>query len=286
MSKKKINAREAAADIRAGMDDDFLMKKYQLAPPGLQSLIDKLVGAGYLDLAEIEGRLPAFLGSVRITNPLLSAMESEGHAGPRLEAKPAIHVNAYEMARDIRSGIADSGLLRKYHLSSRELQSTFGKLVRLGIITQDDLDGRFDGVDNTVDLREDMLSVTRLLKLADQPVSAAAGKVTQPERRRPAPLLTQHANRASGGDRDVGKPDPRPQKIENVATRWYHNPITTVLLLISFFPLGFYALYLNSRMSGASKCGIAVAWTVLLVVGLVLVPELSDWKLLPGFWKR
>ncbi len=287
MAKKRINAKEAAADIRSGMDDDYLMKKYQLSPPGLQSLVDKLVGAGYLDLAEIEDRMPAFLGTVRITHPVLSTMKSEGHnSGPVLDGKSSSHVNAYEMARDIRSGMTDSALLRKFHLSSEELQSTFTKLIRLEMITRDDLDRSSDGIDNTVDLREDMLSVTRLMVLMGQPSSSVVGKATQPEPRKPEPLVKETPRHASRGDGDDGKPKAGRQDISNVDTVWYDCPLTTVLLLIGFFPLGFYALYRNSRLSGASKFGIVVAWALLLLVCLILASELFHWRPFSGFRTR
>ena len=66
MEKKKISAKEALADIRSGMSDADLMSKYLLSNAGLQSLFDKLVTAGYIDLAEILARTPTFLGTVDI----------------------------------------------------------------------------------------------------------------------------------------------------------------------------------------------------------------------------
>jgi hypothetical protein len=54
MAKRKISAKEAVAAIRLGMDDSALMKEYGLARSGLQSLFDKLVTGGYLDLAEVK----------------------------------------------------------------------------------------------------------------------------------------------------------------------------------------------------------------------------------------
>ena len=42
MERRKISARAAVADIRSGMDDIALMKKYGLSANGVQSLFDKL----------------------------------------------------------------------------------------------------------------------------------------------------------------------------------------------------------------------------------------------------
>ncbi len=48
MGKRKISAREAMDDIRSGMSDDALMKKYRLSEQGLASLIKKLCKRGLL----------------------------------------------------------------------------------------------------------------------------------------------------------------------------------------------------------------------------------------------
>ena len=67
MEKKKVSARESVIDIRSGMSDAALMEKYHLSPSGLQSLFDKLVGGGYIDLSEIHQRKPEYLGIVDIS---------------------------------------------------------------------------------------------------------------------------------------------------------------------------------------------------------------------------
>jgi hypothetical protein len=40
VQRRKISAKEAVSDIRSGMDDATLMKKYGLSPDGLQSLYE------------------------------------------------------------------------------------------------------------------------------------------------------------------------------------------------------------------------------------------------------
>jgi hypothetical protein len=56
MSKRKIVARELVADIRTGMDDDALMKKYQLSPQNLDRLFSKLVEVDFISVIELQER--------------------------------------------------------------------------------------------------------------------------------------------------------------------------------------------------------------------------------------
>ncbi len=58
MEKRKITAREVLKDIRAGMDDAALMRKYQLSAQGLQSVLNKMVQAGIVDEEELDARVP------------------------------------------------------------------------------------------------------------------------------------------------------------------------------------------------------------------------------------
>lgn len=58
MPKEKISARELLADIRAGIDDPALMKKYELSAQGLQSACKKLVEAKALKQSEVDNRVP------------------------------------------------------------------------------------------------------------------------------------------------------------------------------------------------------------------------------------
>ncbi|MFC1836542.1 HD domain-containing phosphohydrolase [Thermodesulfobacteriota bacterium] len=53
MSKKRVNAREAAQDIRAGMKDAELREKYTLSAREVQLLFVKLVQTGMLDQSEL-----------------------------------------------------------------------------------------------------------------------------------------------------------------------------------------------------------------------------------------
>ena len=83
MAKRKISAKEAVAAIRLGMDDSTLMKEFGLARTGLQSLLDKLVTGGYLDLAEVQGRVPGFLGTVDISDAVFPAKGNGTQGAPQ-----------------------------------------------------------------------------------------------------------------------------------------------------------------------------------------------------------
>jgi hypothetical protein len=56
MPKRKISAKELAADIRGGMDDSSLMTKYGLSSPGLENAFKKLVQANIFRESELVAR--------------------------------------------------------------------------------------------------------------------------------------------------------------------------------------------------------------------------------------
>jgi len=51
-------------------------------------------------------------------------------------------ISVKELVRDIRSGITDSELISKYHLSSDQLRNVFKKLIDAGVLKQSDLNAR------------------------------------------------------------------------------------------------------------------------------------------------
>ncbi len=54
--KRKIKASEIVRDIRAGLTDFELMKKYQLSSKGLKSVMEKLLQAKAITQAEFDWR--------------------------------------------------------------------------------------------------------------------------------------------------------------------------------------------------------------------------------------
>ena len=61
-------------------------------------------------------------------------------------------ITAREILQDIRAGKSDKTLMEKFNLSAQGLQSLFDKLVRAGVVTQDELDDRVPISERTVDL--------------------------------------------------------------------------------------------------------------------------------------
>jgi len=55
--KRRIDARQALADIRSGMSDHDLMRKHSISAAGLQSLLNKLLEADLIDHMELDERV-------------------------------------------------------------------------------------------------------------------------------------------------------------------------------------------------------------------------------------
>jgi hypothetical protein len=61
-------------------------------------------------------------------------------------------INAKELVGDIRAGTNDFGLMEKYKLTPKGLDSTFRKLLAVGLISSNELAVRKTGHEETVDL--------------------------------------------------------------------------------------------------------------------------------------
>ncbi|MGO9116867.1 MAG: hypothetical protein ACLQPD_04555 [Desulfomonilaceae bacterium] len=291
MEKKKISAKDALADIRSGMSDADLMSKYLLSNAGLQSLFDKLVTAGYIDLGEILARTPTFLGTVDIPESFPPAEAIKTEDGRQLsKSRAATRVNAQEAARDIRSGMDDFALMQKYRLSYKNLPSLFKKLMDVGLLQQTDIDHRNLGFENTVALSEDMLSISAAFAVLGSPRPAAAA-----EKGRHRPTVTYNKATLVQGQELTAptieekiksailprektytgvmptKPDDR-----SFALPWYENPSIVMLLLVLFFPLGLYACYRNSSLSTGVKT-FAILACLFLLISLIVISLMPDW---------
>lgn len=147
MEKRRIKPDLAIQDIRSGVTEGEMMVKYHLSPKGLQSLFNKLVHAGFIELEELDQKMPTFMGTVFVP-------ETEtGRTSPRegdSSAEGAIGLS--EVLADIKSGLDDQALMKRYHLSARGLQSVFDHLVFTGLMTQAEVDERFAPLDSTVDV--------------------------------------------------------------------------------------------------------------------------------------
>ncbi len=282
VAKKRISAKEAVADIRSGMDDSALMKKYNLLPDGLQSLFDKLVNAGFIDLAEMQRRLSGFLGTVVISESDLSPHNGEGMYNPRLpDSKSPPRVHAQQASRDIRLGMSDFVLMEKYRLSAKGLQSLFDKLVTAGLLTRGDFDRRGLGIDDTVDLREEMLSLSGALRYydADLPGPPPDRAKRGPKQSDTDSIVKQDSNTAPpSGENHNKEVQEASENPKSVRITWYDKPVIVMLLLIGLFPLGFYALYRNSTFSTTRKVFMTAVWVLLAIACLMLIPLQYDWS--------
>ncbi|MDQ7784734.1 MAG: hypothetical protein RDU20_17765 [Desulfomonilaceae bacterium] len=61
-------------------------------------------------------------------------------------------ITAREILGDVRRGAGDPALMEKYKLSAQGLQSVFQKLLKAGVLTQQELDDRVPVSERTVDL--------------------------------------------------------------------------------------------------------------------------------------
>jgi hypothetical protein len=237
VEKKKVSAKAAVADIRSGMSDADLMSKYALSSAGLQSLFDKLVSAGFIDLSEILERTPSFLGTVDVSETFPPAEEISAEDGRQpFKSRGATRVNAQEAARDIRSGMDDFALMRKYQVSNKGLSSLFKKLMDVGLVQQTDLDRRNIGFEHTVALSEDLLTVSAAYALLGSRRSPVAiEKPPYPRQRvRPAPSREDEVKSATLPEEDLyAGPTQTETASRSFKRPWYAN-ISVIIILACF----------------------------------------------------
>ncbi len=98
MTVRKLSPREVLQDIRSGMDESAIRRKYSLSVKGLKNLYDKLIEAGFL--------------------------------GPNLEpVRRRLDIGA--ILADIRDGMSDSDLMKKFDLSAEMLRRASKKLLEV-----------------------------------------------------------------------------------------------------------------------------------------------------------
>ena len=96
MVVRTVSQKEILQDIRSGMDDGAICKKYNLSVKGLRNLYDKLIAAGLL--------------------------------GKDLEPTPR-RLNLLAILGDIHAGLSRSELMKKYELSEKMLLQVSKKLL-------------------------------------------------------------------------------------------------------------------------------------------------------------
>ncbi|MGO9566491.1 MAG: YIP1 family protein [Desulfomonilaceae bacterium] len=131
MSKQKIGAREAVNDIRSGMTDAELMKKYGLTAKGLESLFRKLVEAKLLEESFVSKR----------TAPVAAdrGAESRQPPAPIPESAPPPGLGepsklSTAILQDIKDGRHDSDIMRRHELSPGKLNEIRDSLGESGLL--------------------------------------------------------------------------------------------------------------------------------------------------------
>ena len=99
----------------------LLWKRDLLSVEGLQSLFDKLVTGGFIDLSEIARRLPGYLGVVAISEsaPQQHTGEVTASSRPPKTKSPPLMQLYRKQPETSGGGIEDSALMEKYRLSPR-----------------------------------------------------------------------------------------------------------------------------------------------------------------------
>ena len=77
MSKRQIVVKDALKDIRSGMSDIWIMRKYQIDSRGLQSLLRKLVERGDLAPADVEKRMTGLTQTQVLTEAQVKDLAKE-----------------------------------------------------------------------------------------------------------------------------------------------------------------------------------------------------------------
>jgi uncharacterized protein (DUF433 family) len=109
--KPRIKARDAVRDIRSGMTESGLMEKYGLSARGLQSLFLKLLEAKAITQTEMNQRRVIYHDKTFVQQ-----------------------IDARDIVKDIRSGMTDSELMKKYDLSSEGLRFALQTLTDTEVI--------------------------------------------------------------------------------------------------------------------------------------------------------
>lgn len=214
---KVIKAIDIVRCIRSGLTDAELMEKFGVSAKGLQNAFKQLESQGILVPSEMERRA--------LLAPASVSLDVERPRSPA-DAKGRVKVSASQVLKDIRAGMDDTGLMKKYRLSARGLQSLFGKLVEMdlldlvdlersaesnfnGVVLDDDAESRFDdrepeeeiktaelleriesGADRDALMAEYDLSSTNLQGVLKNLVSG--GRISQTELERRLPWMNQH----------------------------------------------------------------------------------------------
>ena len=112
MPGREVRVKEVLKDIQSGMDEEYLRKKYKLSHQGLQSLFKELSDLGLLERIDFED-----------------------------STTPRVRIRIRDVVKDVRAGLSDLDLRKKYNLSPNGLHLLFKKLLDLKAIDAEALFG-------------------------------------------------------------------------------------------------------------------------------------------------
>jgi uncharacterized protein (DUF433 family) len=108
MPGRVVDPKNVMKDLRNGLDDEALMRKYRLTTDGLRNLYKELAHFGF--------------------------METPTHS-----RSGSLRINVRDFVADVKSGMSDSGLRRKFSLTTDSLQKIYDKLLETQAIKIDDI---------------------------------------------------------------------------------------------------------------------------------------------------
>jgi hypothetical protein len=252
VEQKKISAKEVLADIRAGIPDDEIMKKYGLSAKGLQSLFDKLLKANLLTRSEYSQRLTSAEQPVELVSEAGDKVEPAGERSLEVlrDLGEKFKISKEDLERLKTASVKDiKELIEKYNMSLSDAKELFKSL---GVSTSSFLTQAADKLKDG----------TRYVKEESQ----------------------QRQSTEQGKTADI--------TFQNLFGDWYESKKALILLLIFATPVGLYGLYKTSLFSQKTKIGIAILTVVLAiaaikpalrlwVMGIVGIGAYALYKLLP-----
>jgi hypothetical protein len=135
MNKPKIGAREAVNDIKSGMSDAELMKKYGLTDKGLASLFQKLLQAKLLEESFVRKRTaPIEADTATKFGPPPAPIPESTTPGPGEPSELALAV-----LEDIKEGRHDNEIMRRHELTPGKLKQIRDSLAQSRLLAAETL---------------------------------------------------------------------------------------------------------------------------------------------------
>jgi hypothetical protein len=151
-------------------------------------------------------------------------------------------INAKDFLNDIRSGMDDDALMRKYEISDQGLQRLLKQLLEKGLLTESDLSSR-------------------------SPKATEAVVDTSLSRQEPSEPVSPQVTPEKSKSEDI--------TLQNLFGDWWESKKALILLLIFATPIGLYGLYKTSIWPKKTKIAIAVLTVVLAIAAIK--PALRLW---------